>query len=458
MADRRDAARDSVSFGVYRSVAVVVALGVGALLVGPIACRQIAGIGSSPQTDLATSVCGLPFGTPSCASCAMENCCTESTACAADPSCEPYGSCMGQCKGEPKCWAQCLLDHPTEAPSASTLDACMEKSCETACGLTCGAFAGAPLDPDAAVACQACLVGSACADTRACAMSSDCNAVEHCVPLCPTLDCIQACEIAHGVDPAYGAKPDGGTPSTWQTFSTARASCNGPCASGGDWSCVGHVSWSQPKTVSATYNFWIKDGVNLTPIPGATVSLCAEADETCAGYVARAMTDSSGAVSLPFQNVAAGQQVTGFAGYLLVTAPTLVDYYYYWGTPISEPQIDTYGEPLTPDELQNFWAGHNVKLDSARGVLGVAVYDCAFSSAAGVRVDLDTMDSLTKAFTVAGEATTTTDATGILVFANVPAGAVRVTATPVALGAKSGTVAAEIHAGADTTVLLFPTP
>jgi hypothetical protein len=364
----------------------------------------------------------------------------------------------GPVQGRPQVLGAVPDRPPADTPPVSALDACMAKSCETACGLTCGAFAAAPVDPDAAVACQACLVSGPCAETRACARSSDCNAVEHCAPLCSTLDCLEACEIAHGVDPAYGFKPDGGTPSTWQTFSTARSACNVPCASGGDWSCVWHVSWPAPKTVGATYNFWLKDGENTAPIPGATVSLCAELDKACAGYVARRMTDSSGAVSLLFQNVAAGQQPNGFAGYLLATAPTRVDLYYYWGFPISEPQIDLYGEALTPDEVQNFWAGHDVKLDSMRGVLGVSVYDCVFAAAAGVRVNVDTADSLTKAFTVAGEETTTTDTTGLLVFANVPAGTVHVTTTPVALGAKSGTVDAEIHAGAETWVVVFPTP
>jgi hypothetical protein len=114
---------------------------------------------------------------------------------------------------------------------------------------------------------------------------------------------------------------------------------------------------------------------------------------------------------------------------------------------------------LTPDELQSNWANVNVKPDSARGTVSVAVYDCAFAAAAGVRVTLDTADMDTQAFTTSGFFTTTTDKTGILVFANVPKGTVQVTATPVALGTtRSGTVAAVVHAGAVTQVLLFPTP
>ena len=126
-------------------------LAFAALFAGPTGCRQVVGIESSPEIDLATSACGLPFGTPACAACASGSCCSESKACADDAECAPYGACMGPCEGDPKCWAECLVAHRTDAPAATSLGVCMAKSCETACGLTCGAFAGVQVDPDTAV-------------------------------------------------------------------------------------------------------------------------------------------------------------------------------------------------------------------------------------------------------------------------------------------------------------------
>ncbi len=76
-------------------VAVVTAIA------GVVACRQLVGITDNPPEDLVTSICGLPYGTNTCASCVNTSCCTESTACAADPVCAAYESCLGKCNGIP---------------------------------------------------------------------------------------------------------------------------------------------------------------------------------------------------------------------------------------------------------------------------------------------------------------------------------------------------------------------
>jgi hypothetical protein len=51
--------RDSVLASVHRVLVIAATLAFGAMLVGPLACRQLVGIGSSPETDLTTTVCGL---------------------------------------------------------------------------------------------------------------------------------------------------------------------------------------------------------------------------------------------------------------------------------------------------------------------------------------------------------------------------------------------------------------
>src|SRR5580693_8206568 len=81
-----------------------------AVIISVIACRQLVGITDNPPTDLTSTLCGLPYGTSLCASCASTNCCAESTACSTDPVCSPYESCLGACNGDSKCRSQCTID------------------------------------------------------------------------------------------------------------------------------------------------------------------------------------------------------------------------------------------------------------------------------------------------------------------------------------------------------------
>src|ERR1700677_2428390 len=75
-------------------------------------CRQIAGISDSPPQALTSTVCGLPYGTSTCAACVNESCCASSTACAADDACAAYEGCLGQSAGDPERRSQCGIDHP----------------------------------------------------------------------------------------------------------------------------------------------------------------------------------------------------------------------------------------------------------------------------------------------------------------------------------------------------------
>jgi len=159
-----------------------------------------------------SSACGLSYGTPTCAQCALSHCCSQSNACAADPVCAPYESCLGNCHGDPACRSRCVMDQPsgTSAP-VGPLSACLATQCETECGLVCGGLAAYETPPGAAEACQVCLVKNACADARACASSAECEAVfQQCNLACSTWDCVEACQIAHGALTAKGSSPDGG--------------------------------------------------------------------------------------------------------------------------------------------------------------------------------------------------------------------------------------------------------
>ncbi len=190
-----------------RVLVVSATLAIGAMLVGPLACRQIVGIGSSPETDLTTTVCGLPYGTNTCASCAQANCCAESNVCAADStSCRAHFQCLGACGiGDWQCRAQCRLDHPDGTTDQyAPLTACVARNCEKECGLTCGGLDYfAP--PSAAARCQSCLSTASndvCSAERACASSVDCVTYGQCFRGCSTPDCRGACALASDAGPA----------------------------------------------------------------------------------------------------------------------------------------------------------------------------------------------------------------------------------------------------------------
>jgi hypothetical protein len=221
------------------------------------------------------------------------------------------------------------------------------------------------------------------------------------------------------------------------------------------------VSWAAPKSATATWHFWVKDYVTGMPAVGAAVSLCNSTDIDCAAALATGTTDTAGSVSLTFKNVSngAGAIELGLNGFMRITSPSLFPVYYYWGFPLSEAQIYSYWQVVTPAELKPLFAATNVTPDPNRGTVEVVVYDCkAAFAAAGVEVTLSSADTQTKSFNTTGVATSVTDTTGILAFDNVPTGDFELTATPLAIGKPASKVSANVRAGAITGVLVDPTP
>lgn len=425
-----------------------------------IACRQVVGITDKAPEDLTTSVCGLPYGTSVCASCANTNCCTESTACAADPGCAAFEKCFDPCNGDPKCWAQCLLEYPSSNSNVTALSACMATSCDSRCGLTCGAFVGSIVEPDAAAACQSCVVSHACAAGLACARSASCDTVARCLnQTCHTLDCQDSCALANGVDPAYSWEPDGGTGGLYGVFSTAVASCKSACTP--DWSCLGHVTWPAPVSAMDTYHFWLRDYGSGMPVQGASVTLCSSADLPCNEPIKSGTTNASGEVSLPFQNTSiSGPEQSGLVGFLRTSADGFMPADYFWTHSLSQAQMYSYTELSTLAAWQGFEAAVKVTPDPARGIVSVIAYGCPglAGTQAGIRVAISTADTMTQSFTPSLVATDVTDPVGILVFYNVPAGAFQWTTTATAVGKQAGTGFAAVRAGAETIILAFVTP
>jgi hypothetical protein len=445
-------------------------LGVAVAAIGAVfACRQTIGIDQYFNANATTTVCGLPYGTTACASCVSANCCAESSACASSPVCNAYEACLAACpQGDPACRARCGIDHATGTTSeVSTLSACLVTHCENDCGLSCGALAGWAVEPAAAAGFRTCM-DAHCGAVRACAGSAACDAVTRCFVACAAQDCVDTCMASHGVDPAWFYSPPdaGATTATFAAFDQARATC--ASAAGSYWECVGHVSWNPAQALTTTLQAAVVDSVGIAALPGMDVQACNFQDPDCTtpGPLDMNLTNTLGQVSLKFAHLA-----IGINGYLKITSGATVPEYFYWGFPLSQSQFvagqvssgSARGIAVTTvAEFQSLSQQIAANLDAGLGdtPLGVYAVDCMHMPAAGVKVTLSPADTQTIAIQGPSLAPgdPITDSRGSLLFVNVPAGLLTVTATPMVLGRASGTVSARVRAGTTTTVVVGPTP
>ncbi len=449
-----------------------------AIMLGAVACRQVAGIQDSPPQDLASGVCGLAYGTSACAFCVSTNCCPESTACAADRACSDYENCLGTCKGDPKCRSQCTFDHLVgTASDVSSLSACLASKCETACDLTCGGIADIFSPPDAAVSCQQCLEEkSACSEARTCASSEACDAYSRGYLAFSTIDSVEVYSQQQCANPAAaglafniggGIYACGATPLTLDanaaqagTATAFSLSCAGPCATGNYWACVGRVSWPPPKAPTCTIDFDITDEFGA-PLAGAQVLVCGGTDGPCdAPLGAMGTTDAKGQTSVTFQNGAPGANL-GINGFVQISGPNIITFDQYWGSPAAEARVPFFRtEVFTTDQLQTILQDElHVTPDSTRGTLVVNAFDCRFQAAPDVNITLlSSSDTPTQGYTRDRGATSMTDGTGSIFFPNVPAGQVQIIATPMGLGRPSSHVSVNVEPGIVTSAFVFPTP
>ncbi len=296
------------------------------------ACQQIAGIPNDPPVPTAVNACGLPYGNNACASCAATSCCTESSACAADPVCSAYEACLGKSNGDWQVRSQCTLDHPVGGSSeVSPLSACLATHCTDACGLTCGGLAANYTTPDHATACQQCVAGgSSCAPARACASSLACDTMFRCRLACETLDCVDGCLIAS----------EAGADLLNSYISVFHGACSAPCDFGGDWTCVGKVSWPSIKSDTTTFTLQVQDYSTQVPLSGVDVSVCAGSDVNCDHPLADGGTDDAGTVVMQVPNQLQLNEL-GLNGYVQYMSPTMsiVPQLWYWGVSAQRERV-----------------------------------------------------------------------------------------------------------------------
>jgi hypothetical protein len=445
-------------------VASVTVLAVGG---AAFSCRQIVGINASPQEDLTSTACGLPYGTNACASCASAACCGESSACAADAVfCAPYESCLSACKGDPACRSQCTIDHKVPASSAgpvSALSACVAANCAESCGLTCGAFAGYLSEPDASTACQNCLVQSSCDDARGCGTSAECDAFWRCQLACQTFDCKAACASEHEAGAGL-FRP------LYKDFSGA---CAAACGYGDYWACAGHVSWPASESETVTLTWWVYDFDSQKGVAGADVSICTACPCPTAAtpVLKQGQTDAAGFFTLQYPQMLSP---TGIGTPICVqtSAPGYLPTFTYFEFPISQPSFSiddnltpktSVGIALQTQSAQQVDNGANgAGYDAGRGTVGVGAYDCLGSPGTGVDVAINVRDPALLALGAidAGpDAWPTASVTnGRAYFLSVPPGTVTLTATLPGRAVAVSQISVSVIGATTTQVAMVPTP
>ncbi len=221
--------------------------------------------------------------------------------------------------------------------------------------------------------------------------------------------------------------------------------CTTACANGNYWACVDHVNWPPPKPNASTSTMhWLVKDYTVTggaaPVGSATVQVCRPGDPTCSSTseLTHETTDPSGWVSLTFPNITDPTSGLGLNGFVRVSSPYIVTTDQYWGFPLVEAQfVYDYTEVVTPTEFQAGWEAAKVTQDPSLGTVGVVAVDCRYQPAPGVNIHLSSTNPQTQGVSTTFMPTSTTDQTGLVLFANVPTGSLTLTATPIALGRPS---------------------
>jgi hypothetical protein len=423
-----------------------------------VACRQLVGIGDEPPIDLAPTEASVDAGPgtivyagAACEACLQGQCAMQAAACAADPQCDPLEQCQGDCDGgDVTCRAACVAAHRV-APNAHQIafSVCLAGPCAQQCGLVCGGLASVIGDTDAAVGCQTCLQNMACATTQACAAEPECVGGVLCKEANPNWDRWEACNALYA---------DGGEDAGAPLESLLLGACQGYCAVGTQWFCVGSPLPSLPIGTSSTFAITIVSTTG-SPVPNAAVTVCEPSSAGCSAVESTGTTDADGGVTL----TTTPSGYTGPVGYLEVEAGSaFVPELFYWGFPLSEPSVAWPGISIFPTEYIQGAAGTledscDASVDiSGHGAVSLAAFDCARIVAPDVVFTIDPVDpdGGTRVFYTTHSGgfsciATQTDNSGGAVIVNVPPGHITVTATPAVLGPghPSSQVAAFARAG-----------
>jgi hypothetical protein len=279
--------------------------------------------------------------------------------------------------------------------------------------------------------------------------------VRLCSSVCTTWDCFEACDSAS----------DAGVALAVALGKVTAGPCTGACARGADWSCVGRVGWPKPTSDTVRMTIQVKDFETGSIFYGVDVKVCERTDVNCDNPRAQGTIGLSGSVVLQFPNPLDFKGL-GLDGYVQLQSPEFLPWLFYWGFPLSEPELVLADSPLwgltirvlTLNEASAVGTSLGGSYDPGKSLLIATVHDCESHIAPGVQVTTNPADPDAGEFYGLSPTLTATDGYGFATFAGLPTGSVDVIATPLALGKTSSRQTVTLRHGWVTAPIMLPTP
>lgn len=341
---------------------------------------------------------GAPDGASACEQCRYANCCEAAVACAADPVCSVFQSCLDACPGgDDVCRAQCdpIRSGQTIPDVVAPWMQCQTVHCENECEVSCGGIVGPFLmgtaTPGTEASCAACLTNPAqCATARECGQSLRCVQGNICVRNCHPFDdiCIFNCRRDYREDPT---NPVGAAFIKRSSVEQLCLAAN-ECARGSDWSCLPFPSWPpvQPHGIEGQLlrRRILQYQTNTAYVADANVVQCAnpasaaQVVSDCVVLGTQHTSDADGVFKFN-----AATNVFGSGNFLRVThdgvnpefLPTLYYQYPLTSRNNEDPPDDPFSMLLvlpTADQVDLLLTNIPLQRDPSLGILLVVARDC----------------------------------------------------------------------------------
>jgi hypothetical protein len=209
----------------------------------------------------------------------------------------------------------------------------------------------------------------------------------------------------------------------------------------------------------------VKDFETGSIFHGVDVKVCARADVSCDNPRAHGSIGPSGTVVLEFPNPVDFKGL-GLDGYVQLESPDFLPWLFYWGFPLSEPELVLVDSALwnlsirvlTLDEANALGTSLGSSYDPGKSLLIATVHDCESRLAPGMKVTTNPAGPDAGEFYGLSPALTATDSYGFATLAGLPTGSVDVIATPLALGKPSSRQTVNVRPGWVTAPIMLPTP
>jgi hypothetical protein len=302
-------------------------------------------------------------------------------------------------------------------------------------------------------ACQACIQKVCVAQLASCEAEPACRAFDTCYGAHPSPSTRNRCSANN---------PDGGT--YMQLGRCVTGSCGDECDGGQAYDCLGEpFETVSPKSSSFELGVGFDNLFSGMPVPDLAITACKRfgwTDLDCVeGKEAEAVTDAAGSTTLrlPFTKLGIRQPWDGF---LTVSGPNTLPELRLSNIPyVADIQFRFYA--MTRAEYALIASRYAVASLPDHGSMTIDLLDCESFRARGVAVELEPSAPETRRFYSNGglsfdESATETGADAYAIFANVPAGLVKVKVTVAATGARLAEVEAPIRPGTRTALVVEP--